>query len=284
MQKHLKKMLEEKQLVYAPGVFDALTAKIAEANGFPAIYITGYGTAAAQFGYPDIGLLTMTEMVENAKRIADAVSLPIICDADTGYGNPINVYRTVREFEKAGVSAIHIEDQEWPKRCGHMSGKKLIKTEDMTAKIKSALDARLKSDFLIIARTDAIGVLGFEQAVERANLYAETGADLIFMDAPTSREQVEKIPALVAAKPNVLNLGPLTPNIPAVELEKMGYAVVIYSGICLAAVITALMKELESLKRKGAQPDFSEWAQSFSGLNEFLGVNKFRELENLYQS
>lgn len=284
MKNLLKQMIDGKQLVEAPGVYDALTAKMVEAKGFPVVYITGYGTSAALFGYPDIGLLTMTEMVECAKRIADAVSIPIISDADTGYGNPINVYRTVREFEKAGVSSIHIEDQEWPKRCGHMSGKKVISTEDMIGKIKSALDARSSSEFLIIARTDSLSVHGFDHAVERANLYADAGADMVFIDAPTSREQVEKIPALVNSKPNVINLGPLTPNLSAKELKEIGYAVVIYPGICLASMVTSLIEELDRVKKHGAQRDYSEWVQSFADLNEFLGVFKFRQLEEKYRS
>lgn len=261
MKNSLKKMIDSKQLVEAPGVYDALTARMAEAKGFPAVYVTGYGTSAALFGYPDIGLLTMTEMVESAKRIADAVSVPVIADADTGYGNPVNVYRAVREFEKAGVSSIHIEDQEWPKRCGHMSGKKVISAEEMVGKIKSALDARNSADFLIIARTDALAVHGFGHAVERANLYADAGADMVFIDAPTSREQVEKIPALVRSKPSVINLGPLTPNLPARELKEMGYAVVIYPGICLASMVNSLIEELDRVKRNGAQRDYSEWAR-----------------------
>lgn len=284
MKKALKQMIDRKQLVEAPGVFDALSARIAETKGFPALYMTGYGTAAALFGYPDIGLLTMTEMVESAKRIADVVSIPMICDADTGYGNPVNIHRTVREFEKAGVSSIHIEDQEWPKKCGHMPGKKVIDTEDMIGKIKSALDARSSADFLIIARTDSLAVHGFEHAVERANLYAEAGADLVFIDAPTSRDQVSKIPARVPSKPSVINLGPLTPNLSAKELEEMGYAVVIYPGVCLAAMVSGLMAELDYVKNKGAQRNYSEWTQSFAGLNELLGSSKFRLLEETYRS
>lgn len=284
MKKALKQMIDRKQFVEAPGVFDALSARIAETKGFPALYMTGYGTAAALFGYPDIGLLTMTEMVESAKRIADVVSIPIICDADTGYGNPVNMYRTVREFEKAGVSSIHIEDQEWPKKCGHMPGKKVIDTEDMIGKIKSALDARRSADFLIIARTDSLAVHGFEHAVERANLYADAGADLVFIDAPTSSDQVSTIPVLVPSKPSVINLGPLTPNVSAKELEKMGYAVVIYPGVCLAAMVSSLMEELDYVRSKRAQRDYSVWTQSFAGLNEFLGSSKFRLLEETYRS
>lgn len=284
MENSLKNMIDNRQFVEAPGAYDALTARIVESKGFPAVYVTGYGTAAAQFGYPDIGLLTMTEMVENAKRIADAVSIPVICDADTGYGNPMNVYRTVREFEKAGVSSIHIEDQEWPKRCGHMSGKRVIAPEDMTAKIKSALDARTSPDFLIIARTDSLAVYGFDHAVWRANLYAEAGADMIFIDAPTNREQVENIPILVSSRPNVLNMGPITPNFSACELKEMGYAVVIYPAVCIGSMVSGLVNELDTLRKNGAQRDYSEWAESFDWLNKFLGTYEFRRLEEKYRS
>lgn len=280
----LKEMIEKGQLVEVPGVCDALSARVAETQGFDALYMTGYGTSAALFGYPDIGLVTMTEMVESAKRIADVVSIPIIADADTGYGNPVNTYRTVREFEKAGVSSIHIEDQEWPKRCGHMSGKKVIGKKDMVGKIQAALDARHSPDFLIIARTDALAVHGFEEAVERANLYAQAGADLTFIDAPISREQVELIPKLVPSKPAVMNLGPLTPNFSAKELKEMKYSVVIYPGVCLAAMVNSLMQELSLLKVNGKQKEYSEWKHSFAGLNEFLGMQKYRAMEEMYRS
>lgn len=280
----LRKMIEQGKLVEAPGVCDALSARIAEAQGFDALYMTGYGTSAALFGYPDIGLITMTEMVESAKRIADAAGIPIIADADTGYGNPVNTYRTVREFEKAGVSCIHIEDQEWPKRCGHMSGKKVIGKNDMVGKIHAALDARQSPDFLIIARTDALAVYGFDEAAERANLYAQAGADLIFIDAPIGREQVELIPKLVPSRPCVMNLGPLTPNFSAQELKEMNYSVVIYPGICLAAMVSSLIQELSLLKANGKQKEYSEWKQSFAGLNEFLGTQKYRSMEEKYRS
>jgi len=280
----LKEMINRNKIIEAPGIFDALSAKIAQAKGFPALYMTGYGTSAALFGYPDIGLLTMTEMVESAKRIADVVTTPIIADADTGYGNPVNTYRTVREFEKAGVSCIHLEDQEWPKRCGHMGGKKVIDAKEMVGKIQSALDARASSDFLIIARTDSLAVFGFEHAIERANLYAQAGADMVFIDAPTTREQVERIPELVPSKPSILNLGPLTPNFSAKELQEMNYAMVIYPGVCLAAMVSSIMMELDLLKKEGKQKDYSEWAQSFAGLNELLGTSKFREMEKKYRS
>ncbi len=180
----IKELMARGELVQAPGVYDALSAKIVEARGFNAVYMTGYGTSAGQLGLPDLGFITMTEMVLNAGRIADAVEIPLIADADTGYGNPINVIRTVREYEKAGVAAIHIEDQTWPKRCGHMAGKSVIEVKEMVGKIKAAVDARRNEDFLIIARTDAIATDGFDQAIERGHLFAEAGADVLFIEAP----------------------------------------------------------------------------------------------------
>ena len=170
-------MIERGEFVQAPGVYDALGARIVESYTFNAVYMTGYGTSASHFAYPDVGLLTMTEMVENATRIAAAVKIPLIADADTGYGNPINVVRTVKEYEKAGVAAIHIEDQVWPKKCGHMEGKRVIDAAEMVGKIKAAVDARQDEKFLIIARTDVLAIEGFDQAVERGHRFAEAGAD-----------------------------------------------------------------------------------------------------------
>lgn len=191
----LKNHLQGKQFIMAPGAFDALTARIIEDSGFPAVYMTGYGVNAALFGFPDRGLLTMNEMVQSASRISDAIDIPLIADAHTGYGNPLNVKRTVKEYEKAGIAAIHIEDQTWPKRCGHMEGKSVISSEEMSAKIKAAVDTR--ENMLIIARTDAIATDGFDAALERAERYAEAGADILFVEAPTSIEQMQEIPRKV---------------------------------------------------------------------------------------
>ncbi len=280
----LKGMIERGELVQAPGAYDALTAKIAEAQGFPAVYMTGYGTSASRFGFPDLGLLTMTEMVENASRMADAIDIPLIADADTGYGNPINVVRTVREYEKGGIAAIHIEDQVWPKRCGHMAGKKVIDANEMVGKIKAAVDARRDPDFLIITRTDSIATHGFDHAIERGQMFAEAGADILFIEAPVEREQVEKIPRLLPQKPHLLNLGPRTPNFSVEEIRQFGFAVVIYPGLCLAAAITGCIEEVKLLKETGRQRDFGDWIQSFIELNNFLGVPFYQELEQKYKT
>jgi 2-methylisocitrate lyase-like PEP mutase family enzyme len=283
MQMKLKKAIENGEFVQAPGVYDALTARIAEANGFNAVYMTGYGTAAAHFAYPDIGLLTMTEMLENARRITSAVQIPLIADADTGYGNPINVVRTVREYEKAGAAAIHIEDQTWPKRCGHMAEKKVIDASEMISKIKAAVDTRRDEDFLIIARTDALATHGFEHAVERSQMYAEAGADILFVEAPVSREQVEKIPKLLTSKPLLLNLAPRTPNFSLQELKDMGYAIAIYPGVCIAGAITGCIEEIRRLKETGKQRNFEDFLQSFIEMNNFLGLQYYTDLEHKYK-
>jgi 2,3-dimethylmalate lyase len=280
----LKKMIENGEFVQAPGIYDALGARIVEANDFNAVYMTGYGTAASHFAYPDIGLLTMTEMVENAFRIACAVQIPLIADADTGYGNPINVVRTVREYEKAGVAAIHIEDQVWPKKCGHMEGKKVIEAHEMIAKIKAAVDTRKDENFLIIIRTDALAIEGLDKAIERAHLYTEAGADILFVEAPVSREQVEKIPQLLPAIPLLLNLAPRTPNFSVQEMKDMGYSIALYPGICLAGAIAGCTQEIKILKETGKQKDFKELISSFSEINNFLGLQYYSSLEEKYKS
>jgi len=283
-QKKLRQMIADKEFIQAPGAYDALTARIVETHGFNAVYMTGYGTAASHFSYPDIGLLTMTEMVENASRIADAVQIPLIADADTGYGNPINVVRTIREYEKAGVAAIQLEDQSWPKRCGHMAGKKVIEAAEMIEKIKAAVDTRRDEDLLIITRTDALATDGFDRAIERGHLFAEAGADILFIEAPVNREQVEKIPRLLASKPLLLNLGPRTPNFSTDELKKMGYAIAIYPGICIAGAVTGCIEEVRRLKETGKQRNFEDWIQSFSEMNNFLGVQYYLDLEQKYKN
>ena len=196
--KRLRELIRNTEIMVAPGAYDALSAKLIEVVGFKAAYMSGFATAASIFGLPDIGLLTMTEMAANAKRMADAVSIPVIADADTGYGNHLNVVRTMEEYEKAGIAGIQIEDQMSPKKCGHMEGHKLIPVKDMVAKIRAALMARKDQDMVLIARTDAISAEGFEAAIQRGNSYREAGADLLFIEAPTTLEQMEKIPKLGA--------------------------------------------------------------------------------------
>lgn len=282
--KNLSKLIKSGEFVIAPGAYDALTAKIIELKGFNAVYMTGFGTSAFQFGFPDRGLLTMTEMVQNANRIVNAINIPLIADADTGYGTVINVDRTVKEYEKAGVAAIHIEDQVWPKRCGHMLGKEVIDQNEMVSKLKAAVEARKNPDFLIIARTDAIATHGFDHALERAHLYAEAGADIIFVEAPKTKNQLRKIPKLFNQKPLLINMGPRTPNLSVEELKEIGYAIAIFPGVCLAAAILACQEDLKLLKETGRQRDFKDVLQSFAELNEFLGVPYYNELEKKFDT
>jgi 2-methylisocitrate lyase-like PEP mutase family enzyme len=282
--KNLSKLIKSGEFVIAPGAYDALTAKIIESEGFNAVYMTGFGTSAFQFGLPDRGLLTMTEMVQNANRIVNTINIPLIADADTGYGTVINVDRTVKEYEKAGVAAIHIEDQLWPKRCGHMLGKEVIDETEMVSKLKAAVEARRNPDFLIIARTDAIATHGFDHAIERAHLYAEAGADIIFVEAPKTKNQMRKIPKLCNKKPLLINMSPRTPNLPVEELKEMGYAIAIFPGVCLAAAILACREDVRLLKETGRQREFKEVLQSFAELNEFLGVPYYNELEKKFDT
>lgn len=279
----INQMLEDGEFIQAPGAYNALTAKIIEDQGFNSVYMTGYGTSAANFALPDIGLLTMTEMVQNAKRISDAVDVPVIADADTGYGNPINITRTVKEYENVGIDAIHIEDQTWPKRCGHMMGKTVISTEEMIEKIKAAVDSRVNSDFLIIARTDALATHGFNEAINRGIEYYKAGADIIFIEAPRTINQIKKIPKLLNDVPLLINLSPKTPRVSTEDLKEFGYSIAIYPGVCLAASILACIEDLELLKSEGKQRDFSDIIQSFSQLNDFLGLKEYLTLENKYK-
>jgi len=241
-------------MVVAPGAYDCLTATLVEQAGFPAVYMTGAGTSVAH-GLPDYGLLTMTEMVANAGRMAATVGVPLISDADTGYGNELNVYRTVQSFERAGVAAIHIEDQVFPKRCGHLDGKELVSREDYAAKIRAAAAARRTPDFLIIARTDARGVAGFDEAVARCNMALEAGADMAFFEAPQSVEEVAAVPRAVKG-PCLFNnvLSGKTPAIPHAEIERMGYRIAIVPGMLMSSIIGLCDKLLADLKSTGLTP------------------------------
>lgn len=279
----LKQLLSKKKLIVAPGAYDALTAKLIEGAGFEVVYMTGYGTAASTLGLPDIGLLTMTEMLNNARAIADAVNIPLIADADTGYGNPINVIRTVREYERAGAAAIHIEDQIWPKRCGHMSGKQVIPKDEMAAKIRAATDSRKDEDFLIIARCDALAAEGWDASIERGYAYVEAGADIIFIEAPETVEQMEEIPKLFDV-PCLINIAPRTPVLPMKELEEMGYAIAIYPGICLMASIQATLDSLRQFRETGRPADFGDFLASFMEFNQFIGLPEYNELGDKYRS
>jgi 2-methylisocitrate lyase-like PEP mutase family enzyme len=241
------------KMVIAPAAYDGLSARLIANAGFETIYMTGAGTAASRLGQPDIGLATLNEMVSNAAMIVECTGLPVIADADTGYGNPLNVIRTVREYEQAGVAAIHIEDQVSPKRCGHLAGKQVIPAKEFIQKIKAAVDARRSSDFLIIARTDAGAIYGLEEAIARANLYVEAGADVAFVEAAETVEELEQIPRQVKA-PCLANMpgpGTRTPPVAAPRLQQMGYKIAIYPTVCLAPALHGIKRALSVLKESG---------------------------------
>ncbi len=279
----LRKLMSGPKLVLAPGVADAMNARIVACEGFEALYMTGSGTAATRLGMPDVGLLTMSEMVDNAQRIAEAAGIPLIADADTGYGGPINVIRTVRAYERAGVAAIHIEDQQWPKRCGHFAGKTLVSADEMVSKIKAAVDARNDADFMIIARTDAYSVEGYEATLERADRYAEAGADVIFVEELRTVEQLAAIPKRYKV-PTLYNMGGSgkTPFLTADEIQTLGFRVVIYPNFIMRAAIQAAQGVLRALKTTGSLKSVFEKMSGWEERHEILRMSEVRELEKRY--
>jgi len=264
-----QRLAADESLLVAPGVYDGLTARLAECAGFECVYMTGYGTAASQ-GFPDHGLLTLTEMAANVARISRAVHVPVIADADTGYGDTANVVRTVQEYAQAGAAALHIEDQDWPKKCGHMEGKSLIPEAEMVQKIEAAVDARGDSELRIIARTDAIAVEGFDAAIMRARAYGEAGADILFVEAPNNLKEMAAIPERLPEWPHIINMAPRTPTVGVDELTKMGYRIAIYPGVCLVAAYTECSEQLSILKRTGVQENLDHWRDRFDEMNAML--------------
>jgi 2-methylisocitrate lyase-like PEP mutase family enzyme len=252
--RQLRDLLAREATLVAPGAYDGITARAVERAGFPAVYMTGAGTAAA-LGYPDYGLATMTEMVENAGRIAAAVSVPVIADADTGYGNELNVVRTVREYERSGVAAIHLEDQVFPKRCGHLDEKRVIPAEDFFSKIRAAAGSRSDPDFVLIARTDARAVAGLDEAIRRANGALEAGADVAFVEAPQTLEEIREVPGRVRG-PCLFNwvAGGKTPAVDLDAIERAGYRVAIAPALLLVAAVLAGEDALESLRANRTLP------------------------------
>ena len=242
------------RLIVAPGVYDGITAKLVEQAGYSAAYMTGAGTSAAN-GYPDFGLITMSEMVANARKITAAISIPLVSDIDTGYGNELNVYRTIQEFEAAGVAAVHLEDQSFPKKCGHLDDKELIPFDDYLAKVRAAAAARRSKAFTIIARTDSRASLGFDEAVRRVNAALAAGADMAFLEAPQTMAEIEAVPRRVKG-PCLLNVvrGGKTPDIGLATAEKLGYALAIVPGLLMRAILEACDDVLGALKRTGQYP------------------------------
>ena len=271
----LREKLNRTPMVVAPFVYDALQAKIAERVGFEAVYMTGFGTAAAR-GFPDLGLLTMSEMVENVRTIARSVQIPLICDADTGYGNPVNVWRTVNEYERAGAAALHIEDQVWPKRCGFLAGKQVIPQDEMVPKVRAACDARHNPDTVIIARTDALAVNGWDDVVRRATAYREAGADLIFVDGIRTLDDLRNYAERLKNLPLLYN-GQL---LPVAELARHGFRLTIYSGTLLHYYQSA-RNALSELKETGAVKPVAH-DNAFRELIDLLGVDEMDALGKKY--
>jgi len=281
--RQLRELLRHRKAVLLPGAANALAARVIEDIGFKAIYVTGAGVANTFLGVPDIGLLSVTELASHVSAMREAVALPLIIDADTGFGNAINVSRTIQTLERSGANAIQLEDQEFPKRCGHFFGKSVISRAEMMQKIHAAVDARVDPDLVIVARTDAIAVNGFDDAMERAAAYIEAGADMIFVEAPRSREQIAEIPKRLSV-PQFINIvaGGLTPMIALGELEKMGYSMVLYANTALQASIAGMQKVLGHLKAHGSLDGVSNQLASFEERQRIVSKPHFDDLEKKY--
>lgn len=280
--KNLRSMIKANRPLVIPGVYDAIGAKIAEKVGFDAMFQTGYGTSATLFGMPDYGFIGATETVDNARRICRAVTVPVIVDSDTGYGNALSVWKLVKELESAGASGIFLEDQRWPKRCGHMQGKEVISQEEYTEKLGAALDARENKDFIIVARTDARATEGLDAAIERGLQNKKTGADAIFVEAPKTIEEMKKIGKSIKA-PLVANMieGGATPISSSQTLYKMGFKIILYPLSVLFANTFATMNILQELKKTGATVK-SKYKVNFDQFNDLVELSKFRNLEKKY--
>jgi carboxyvinyl-carboxyphosphonate phosphorylmutase len=280
----LRALLESGETIVVPGAFDPLAARLVEEAGFPAVYMTGFGTSAALLGRPDVGLLTMTEMAGNAGRIADCVDIPVIADADTGYGNALNVIRTVGAYEAAGVAGIHIEDQVAPKKCGHLDGKLVIPAEEMAAKVRAAVEARSQPEFVIIARTDARAVEGLDRALDRARMYADAGADVLFIEALVSEAEVERAAIAFPDVPLLFNWaeGGKTPPVSLARLAGLGYRIVIFPIGTLLAATAAMRAVLAEIARSGTPAAALAGLPSFAEFVDFIGLPQVREAEQRY--
>ena len=283
--KSIRKLLQDKSKpLVIPGIYDAIGAKIVEKVGFEAMFQTGYGTSATLFGMPDYGFIGSTETVDNARRICRAVSVPVIVDADTGYGNALSVWKLVRELENAGASGIFLEDQRWPKRCGHMQGKEVVTKEEYTEKLQAALDARSNNNFIIVARTDARATEGLDKAIERGLYYKKIGADVIFVEAPKTIQEMKKIGNSINA-PLVANMieGGATPISSETKLHEMGFKIILYPLSVLFSNTYATLQILRELKRSGTTRKLNKKLVNFDQFNDLVELKKYRKLEKQYK-
>ena len=280
----LRELIVQPGIIVAPGAYDCLTAKIIQQSGFPAVYMTGAGTSVARYGFPDLALASMTEMISNAADITASVKIPVIADADTGYGGLLNVGRTVRKYEQSGVAAIHIEDQEFPKRCGHLEDKRVIPAKDMIPKIKEAVQSRTDRDFLIIVRTDALAVTGWDDTMDRCNRYIDAGADVLFVEALRSSEEAQRaveslsVPLLY----NFVETGK-SPLLSASELEEIGFKIVIFPASSLLLVTATIQKLMGELKEKGTTLGMMDQMVSLQECFELVGLSEMLSVDAKYQ-
>lgn len=285
-----KKLLKEKisqrsEIIVLPGVFDALSAKVAENAGFEAMFQTGYGSAASLLGMPDFGFLNAGENIENARRIIRSVNLPVIIDVDTGYGNPLTVWKIVNDLVAYGAAGIFLEDQIWPKRCGHMRGKDVIGVDEYIQKLRAAVTASENKNFVIVARTDARAPLGFDEAIERGRLYRKEGADVVFVEAPQSEDELREIPKKIDAPllANMIENG-VTPTFSADELKTMGYSMVVFPLSGLYGAAYAMKKIFSQLKRTGSTEGSKDMMLDFNEFNDLVELPRFMQMEKKYQS
>ena len=280
IRKRFRALVEAEEILVMPGAFDALSAKLIEAAGFDAAYLTGYGQAASKLGEPDVGLMSMAEMVERTADMVAAVNIPVACDVDTGFGNTVNVIRTIREYERAGAAAIQLEDQVMPKKCGHMLGRQIIPAEEMAEKIRGAVAARCDPDFLIIARTDARTTHGVEEAIRRGRLYEEAGADIIFIESLESVEEMKQINREIS-RPTIANMveGGRTPFLSAKELREIGYNMVVYPIAALYTATKAMYDMLVDFRRNGTPAAYRDKMVNFTQFNGLIGLPAIQKIE-----
>jgi len=280
-----ERLADANDIIILPGVYDALTAKIAEDVGFETAFQTGYGTSASLLGMPDFGFLNAGETLENAKRIINSVNIPILVDIDTGYGNPLNVWKIVKDLERIGAKGIFLEDQVWPKRCGHMTGKTVISKEEYILKLHAAIDAREDNEFIIVARTDSLAQFGIEEAIERGKEYKRIGADVIFIEAPKTIDQMELIAKEINAPllANMIEEG-ITPNLTANQLKKMGFKMVVFPLSALYSATFAIKQTLQTLKKTGTTKELKNKMITFQEFNDLVNLSAYNKLEEEYSS